>query len=131
MILFQSIVGIWLFTSIVYQGQEIPPPNPALKIYYEFSDTGTNTLRYYREGEHGFCERRAMYEFSGKFLTQEVVWVHPGNASWCNQDVDMRLGTRTSSEAWISEDRLFLEMSMGEEKIIFIWTPQSSAKAIK
>jgi hypothetical protein len=120
----ESLVGVWLFTSVVYQGQEIPRPNPALKMYYEFSDTGTNTLRYSRDGEQGFCERRSIYEFSGKVLTQEVVWVHPGNASWCDQDVDMRLGTRTRSNAWLSQGRFFLEMSLADEKIIYIWTSQ-------
>ena len=124
MTFFESLVGIWLFTSVVYQGQEIPRPNPALKMYYEFSDTGTNTLRYYRDGEQGFCERRSAYEFSGNVLTQEVVWVHPGNASWCDQDVDMRVGTRTRSNAWLSQGRFFLEMSLGDEKIIYIWTSQ-------
>ena len=130
MTIIESLVGIWLFSSIVYQGHEIPPPNPALKISYEFSDTGVNTLRYYREGEEGFCERRAVYDFSSEVLTQEVVWVHPGNAPWCDQDVDMRLGTRTRSHAWLSQGRFFLEMSMGEEKIIYVWTADSSIKGL-
>jgi hypothetical protein len=121
MTLAEPLIGLWLFTSVFYQGHELPPPNPTLHIQYEFADTGVNTLRYYREGENGFCERRALYEYASENLLQEVVWVNPENASWCDQDSDMRLGQRTRNRAWIEDGRFKLEMNLGEETITYIW----------
>jgi hypothetical protein len=117
----QTIFGMWLFTSLIYQGSSMPLPNPNLKIYYEFLDTGINTLRYHREGEMGFCERRAAYEFSGHELAQQVIWVNPQNAPWCGQDTDMQLGNRSWSKAWLENRQFHLTIPMGEEEIIYVW----------
>lgn len=117
----QTIFGMWLFTSLIYQGHSMPLPNPNLKIYYEFLDTGINTLRYHREGEAGFCERRAAFEFSGSTLVQQVVWVNPQNAPWCSQDTDMQLGNQTWSDTWIENHQLHLTIPMGDEEIIYVW----------
>lgn len=116
-----SLVGLWIFTSLLYQGHEIPPPNPALRLQYEFSEDGTNALRYHRDGEQGHCERRALYQFDGESLLQEVVWVDPGNASWCGQDSDMQLGRKTCSRVWFKDGRLYLDIGMGDEIISYIW----------
>lgn len=117
----ESIVGLWFFMNLLYQGQEIPRPNPALQIEYQFSEDGTNSLRYHRDGEVGFCERRALYNFGGETLLQEVMWVNPRNASWCAQDPDMQLGRKTQSHVWFKEGRLYLDIPMGEEVISYIW----------
>lgn len=117
----ESIIGLWLFTSLIYQGQSMPLPNPQLKIHYEFLDTGINTLRYKRDNEEGFCERRAAYEFSGRKLIQQVTWVNPQNAFWCGQDTDMQLGNQSWSDAWIANGKFYLSVPMGEENIIYVW----------
>lgn len=118
----QTLIGLWLFTGLIYQGQQMPLPNPQLKIYYEFQDTGTNSLRYFRDGEEGFCERRAAYEYSGEDLVQQVVWVNPQNALWCNQDTDMQLGNKSWSKAWIDNGHFHLTVPVGEENIIYVWS---------
>ncbi|WP_413558926.1 hypothetical protein [Bdellovibrio sp. HCB209] len=120
----ESIVGLWLFTSLLYQGHEIPRPNPALQIQYEFSEDGTNSLRYHRDDEEGFCERRALYQFAEETLLQEVMWVNPQNASWCGQDSDMQLGRKTLSHVWFKDGRLYLDIGMGDEIISYIWNRQ-------
>lgn len=120
--LLDSVVGIWLFTSLIFQGQSMPVPNPSLKIYYEFQDTGINTLFYQRDGERGFCERRAAYEFSGNNLTQQVIWVNPANAPWCSQDLDMQLGYRSWTQAWLREGKFHLSVMMGEDQLIYVWS---------
>lgn len=122
--LVESLVGLWLFTGLIFQGQSMPLPNPALKIHYQFEDTGINTLYYYREGESGFCERRAAYEFSGERLTQKVIWVNPANAPWCSQDVDMNLGYSSWTQAWLQDGKFHLVVMMGEDQLIYVWTAQ-------
>ncbi|KHD88377.1 MAG: hypothetical protein OM95_09585 [Bdellovibrio sp. ArHS] len=116
-----SILGLWIFTSLIYQGEPMPLPNPSLKIQYQFEDTGMNTLRYHREGEQGFCERRALYEFSEGKLVQQVVWVNPQNAFSCHQDMDMRLGYQSWSKAWLKDGKFYLAVQMGEENLIYVW----------
>lgn len=116
-----ALWGLWFFTSLIYQGNSLPPPNPDLQISYHFEDSGINTLRYFRIGEQGFCERRAIYEFSRDTLRQQVVWLHPDNASWCGQDVDMQLGYESWSPAWLKNGKFHLAVMMGEENLIYVW----------
>lgn len=121
-----ALLGLWLFTSLIYQGQPMPPPNPDLRIYYQFEDTGINTLHYYREGEQGFCERRAVFEYANQNLMQQVVWVHPENAPWCGQDLDMQLGYQSWSPAILQDGKLHLSVQMGDENLIYVWEKQKN-----
>lgn len=116
-----ALLGLWFFTSLIYRGEDLPLPNPALRIQYHFEETGFNTLRYHREGEEGFCERRALYEFSAERLVQQVVWVNPQNAIGCDQDMDMRLGYQSWTPAWIKDGKFHLAVQMGEENLIYVW----------
>ena len=117
----QSIVALWLFSSLIYNGQQIPPPNPMLKIYFQFESNGENTLHYFREGERGYCRRKAHYEFFNKQLKQKINWVDPQNASWCAQDPDMQMGRETTTSAWIEGSSLYLKFPMGEQDLIYVW----------
>lgn len=116
-----SLLGVWMFVGLLYQGQELPPPNPALHIVYSFNSESENILRYWREGEQGFCERRAQYSFGNEQLYQKVVEVHPDNAPWCSQDSDMRLGFESWTTLRHKDGRLYLKVLMGEEDLSFIW----------
>lgn len=118
------LLGIWSFVGLFYQGETLPPPNPALKIQYNFTASGVNTLRYFREGEEGFCERKARYEISEGVLFQEVTELNPDNAVWCSQDSDMRLGTKSWASAFIRDKNLYLAVMMGEEELFYIWARQ-------
>lgn len=116
-----TLIGLWMATALIYQGQTIPLPNPDLRIYYTFEDTGVNTMRYYRENENGSCTRKAVYEFSSNTLKQHVVWTSPENASWCSQDVDMQLEYKSWTQAELKDGKFYLYAQMGEENLIYVW----------
>lgn len=120
-----SLIGIWMFVGILYQGQELPPPNPALRIVYQFQSEQENTLRYWRDGENGFCERKALYSLKGESFYQKVIEVDPDNAMWCDQDPDMRMGFQSWTELREEDGRLLLKVLMGEEVIYYIWERQA------
>jgi hypothetical protein len=117
-----TLLGVWLFTGLIFQGQDMPLPNPNLKIEYHFTENGLNRLFYYREGEQGFCERTARFQFSENTLFQEVLSVNPDNAPWCAQDQDMRAGYKSWSRAWIKNEKFHLAVMMGEEQLVYVWT---------
>ncbi|WP_347357246.1 hypothetical protein [Bdellovibrio sp.] len=120
-----SLLGIWVFVGLLYQDRELPPPNPALNIVYQFNSEHENVLRYWRDGEVGFCERRARYTWQGEELYQKVIETHPENASWCSQDPDMRLGFESWTTLRLKQERLYLKVLMGEENLDFIWERQT------
>lgn len=118
-----SLIGLWFFTSMIYNNSPLPPPNPDLVMSFQFESNGENTLHYYRKNEEGFCERKAHYVFDGASLYQKVFWLHPDNAYWCGNDPDMRLGTEGTNVASISDKGEFhLELNMGDEVITMVWT---------
>ncbi len=117
-----SLLGAWVFVSMLYNDSPLPAPNPDLVMTFEFHADNTNTLRYYRQNELGFCERKADYVFDGQKLQQTVTWVHPDNAIWCSNDSDMRLGTSGSNPARLTADGKFqLDLPLGEEWLTLIW----------
>lgn len=116
------ILGIWFFSSLVYRDQNLPRPNPDLIMSIHFVDTKTNTLKYYRKNENGFCERQADYRIEDGLLYQTVVWVHPENADFCAQDPDMVLGTETRTPVEVNETSLKMQLPLGEEVITYVWT---------
>ena len=101
------------------------PPNPDLTITYQFYADGTNHLHYHRKGQHGSCDRIALYEYSGEELYQQVTWVAPHNADFCSQDPDMQLGTISKTPAYIKGGQFYLTLQMGDESVIFIWNRRS------
>lgn len=121
----QLLYGTWLFVSMLYNGVIMEPPNPNLKIVYEFYSDGTNRLHYHREGEKGSCDRLALYEFDGKQIYQQVTWTAPHNADFCAQDPDMQLGNVTKTAASIVEGQFHLSLRMGEDSVIFVWDRQT------
>jgi hypothetical protein len=117
-----SLIGIWMYSSLIYQGQPIPKPNPDLKMYYTFKSDQQNEIYYYRENENGFCRRTASYEvLDNTRLIQKVVEVDPDNADFCGQDPDMQLGTTTEVNFEIKNDKLYLELQLGEDTLVYVW----------
>ena len=117
----EPILGTWLFLSLIYQGHSMPRPNPSLKITYTFQSDHTNLLHYHHDGEKGFCERRASYEFDGDHIAQKVTWVNPNNAIWCEKDTDMQMDNESWSQAWIENEKLHLVVPLGDEDLIYVW----------
>lgn len=117
-----SLLGLWLFTSILYHGEVQPRPNPHLIMTLNFISDTQNVLKYSRENEDGFCERIAEYSFDGRQLRQKVIATHPANAFYCSQDLDMIVGTQSLNQLEVVSENLLLHLDLGEEKLTYIWT---------
>lgn len=117
-----SLLGLWLFTGIIYQNQESPRPNPDLIMTFHFQDGGRNVLHYHRKNETGFCERESRYSFDGDILYQEVIRVNPQNASYCSSDKDMQLGSISLTPIERVGDRLLMHLNLGDEAFTYIWS---------
>lgn len=117
------LFGIWMFTHILYNGEIQPRPNPDLIMTINFEESGTDILHYYRKGERGTCTREANYTYDGTYLHQKVTSVDPNNSFYCSDDPDMQLGRTSSNVALVKDGKLYLELSMGEDVITYIWTP--------
>lgn len=118
------LLGIWFFTNIIYRGELKPRPNPNLIMTIHFEDTTTNSIRYYRENESGFCERKASYEFKSNILKQKVTWVNPENMPSCSADPDMMMGKESSTKLEASDGQLLLHLAIGPEELIYVWERQ-------
>lgn len=116
-----SLIGLWLFTNIFYQNKELPRPNPDLIMTIHFEDEQTNTLKYFRKNEPGFCERTALYSFDKNRLYQKVIRVNSDNASFCASDTDMQLGAETVTAVEITGGRLLMHLSLADEDFVYIW----------
>ncbi len=116
-----SLIGIWLFTSMFYHGQIIDPPNPNLKLYYTFQNETQNEIYYYRVDEAGFCRRWANYEIKNDFIFQTIHTTDPDNNSNCSPDPDMQLGNISSAHFEIINGKLHLYLPLGDEEIQYIF----------
>lgn len=117
-----TLIGLWLFTSLIYQGSSQPLPNPDLVITLDFYSATENRLKYYRKNEQGFCERTARFSFDGEYLVQEITQVNPLNADFCQTDPDMQLGRVSKNKLEVLGKNLWMHLDLGEEPIIFVWT---------
>lgn len=116
-----SLIGLWLFTSIFYQGQPGPIPNDKLKIYYSFQNEFVNEIYYYRTNETGFCRRWANYQATDSVITQTIDRLDPDNSSSCDSDTDMQLGNSSKVHYEIKDEKLHLYMPLGDEEIQYIF----------
>ena len=119
-----SLIGIWLFTALIYQGNLMDPPNPNLKLYYMFQSTTQNEIYYYRDNEIGHCKRSAEYVADETFIKQTVTDVDPDNNSDCALDTDMQLGNKSQVKYEIIDNKLHLHLPLGEDEIVYIFTKQ-------
>lgn len=120
-----NINGLWRFVGHVYRGEIIPPFNEKLVLTFQFFEDGTDILKWYRIGENGFCERTASYQYDGYYLSQQVIAANPNNAFECGQDTDMRVGTKSISPFYQKNGKMYLELPLGEETLVYIWEKSS------
>jgi hypothetical protein len=116
-----SLIGIWLYSSLIYQGHPTPRPDDSLKMYYSFENNNTNEIFYYRSNEEGFCKRKATYEVKNDEILQTVVSVDENNANFCAQDRDMQIGQVSTVKYSIVDNQLLLELPLGEETLTYVW----------
>lgn len=120
-----TLSGFFLFSYLIFRGAEFPKPNPDLNMWFHFENQSVNTLHYTRANETGFCERKALYDYDGKTLRQKVIWVHPNNANWCTNDPDMQMDKETVSKMTSKENKLFLDLNLGEDVLTLVWIKTS------
>jgi hypothetical protein len=120
-----SLIGAWLYASLIYQGVPMNKPNPDLIMSISFISDTTNEIYYYRNNETGFCKRTAAYIVADGILRQEVIAVDENNASFCSQDTDMQIGNVSNTPYEVKNDQLLLTLPLGEENLIFVWQKQT------
>ena len=117
-----SLLGIWIFSAVFYQGHLMDPPNPNLKLYYSFLSQTRNEIYYYRDDEKGYCKRWAEYKADVQNIEQTVVEVDSQNNSVCSNDSDMLMNTHSVVKYEIINNELNLHLTLGDEEIIYIFT---------
>lgn len=115
------LLGTWQFMSIRYKGQEQPRPNPDLILTLEFSADGVADLKWHRENEPGFCERKAHYSFADGNLTQETFWINPGNSPECGKDPDMQPNKKTVTPARLANGRFETDFNLDTDPLTYLW----------
>lgn len=120
------LLGIWLFTGIVYRGEQQPRPNPNLQLQMMFLNEKQVKVHYSYLGESGFCESISDYDYNAEksLLHTKVTWLNPENSSMCTQDPDMRMNAESYSEAKVDTDKFYLKLQLGDEDVVLIWDRQ-------
>lgn len=121
--------GRWKMVAMNYRGQRIPPPNPHLHLFFEFTEVGLSRMFYWRDNENGFCENRSYYWFheENSMLSQRVVWLNPANRAECAHDPDMRIHAASWTPVDIVEQELLMRVRLGDEDLIYIFQSVKSA----
>ena len=123
-----SLIGLWLYTSVFYRGNEMPLPNPNLQLQIVFLSSEEMKLRYSYSDSSGFCESTSEYKWddANHKLHVQVKSVDSENADFCHGDPDMQVGHESETPIFFKDRRLHLQLNLGEEDIIMILERQSS-----
>lgn len=116
-----GVEGTWQYVAYEFEGVTYEVPRPGLELVFQFHPNGEVNLKWFYDGEDGFCERNAEYEvLKENWLFQKITWVNPANAANCSQDTDMQMGRQTMTHFTRSEKQLFLELELGGKPLIYI-----------
>lgn len=125
----EHLIGIWLYTSLIYQGVPYPRPDTNLQMYFIFNTETENQLFYYRNSETGHCKRTAHYFFEQNKIYQTVTNVDSTNAPECADDPDMQLGRESISDLEVTESCMYLTLPLGDETLTYVWQKADSEGA--
>lgn len=117
-----EIIGLWMYTSLIFQGQPMQKPNPDLIIYFNFTNQYENSILYFRLGQKGFCERTANYSVQQDQLVQKVKATNEDNADFCSQDPDMQINRFSMTQFELKDNQLLLHLPLGEDRLTYVWT---------
>ncbi|MCX7675700.1 MAG: hypothetical protein N2Z70_07720, partial [Bdellovibrionaceae bacterium] len=116
------IYGSWQWSHLLYNGQELPRPNPKLRIQFDFNAGGTSRLYWEREGQTGFCERLAQFSIQGDTLVEMITWVNPNNAAECARDPDMQAGRMSRTPfTFDAQGRLMIRVYVADWDVWYVW----------
>lgn len=117
------LLGLWMFTAMLYQDQRLPPRDPNLKLTYEFRDNGTSRLAWNFGAAGARCEREGLWTVVGEnLLRDQVTWVNPANHATCSDDPDMAMSRVTVTPFAIVGEEFHLRLSFGPEELVYVWT---------
>lgn len=117
-----QLIGLWMYTGLIFHGQPAVKPSPELVIYYQFTNQTENTLFYFRQGDRGFCERKALYSATDRTISQKITEVNQSNSEVCSQDPDMQMGRLATTHFEIINDQLYLYLNLGDDELVYVWT---------
>lgn len=117
-----SLIGIWIFSSLIYNGEVRPLPNENLKLYYIFSSATQNEIYYYRTNESGHCRRFAEYSNNDQYIEQKITEIDADNAAECSLDSDMQPGAYSKVPYSFQNGQLQLNVSMGDDQLIYVFS---------
>jgi hypothetical protein len=120
--MFSQLIGLWMYSGLIFHGAPISKPSPELVIYFQFSSQTENSLFYFRQGQRGFCERTAQYTIKKNYLAQTVKSTNEENADVCSSDPDMQIGKFSMTRFEIVNDQLYLYLSLGDDELIYVWS---------
>ncbi len=118
------LIGMWLYTSLIYNHNPIPRPDNDLQMYFTFVSESENEIFYYRKSQPGFCKRLASYRIEQNYLIQKITATDSKNADFCADDPDMQLGRESKTEFSVNDQTLLLHLPLGDEILTFVWTKQ-------
>lgn len=120
--MFSQLIGLWIYSGLIFHGVPIEKPSPELVIYFQFTSQTENSLFYFRQEQRGFCERKADYTIKGNYLAQTVKSADEENADVCSSDPDMQIGRYSMTRFEIVNDQLYLYLSLGDDELIYVWS---------
>lgn len=125
----EHLIGIWLYTSLIYRGTPIPPLDENLQMYFIFNNENENQLFYYRTSAEGQCRRTATYSYRDNKLYQKIVSADASNAANCSEDPDMQPGRETVSDLEVTENCMYLTLPLGDETLTYVWQKTGAPEA--
>lgn len=116
------LIGLWLYTSVIYQGQEMQIPNPQLQLQMIFVNSTQMKLHYSYTDESGFCESVSEYKYdeTQKILHLNLIETHPENAEFCQKDPDMTPGNKTMTPVYFKNGKLHFELALDDDKLTLV-----------
>lgn len=122
-----TIFGEWKFEELIYNTQRMERSDPALNLRWTFFANGTERL-YWDRGNEDFCERFSHFKYTQNTLQTKVFSLNPLNSLNCSSDPDMQLGVTSETVLEIKNNELWLYVSVGEEKLIYVLKKQEGKK---
>ncbi len=116
-----SLIGIWIYASLIYNGVPVPRPNPDLTMYLVFQNFSENELYYYDRTAGTNCRRTAAYKVDKEVLYQKIIQVDPSNTDSCASDTDMQMSRESFTDVKVDGNNLYMQIPLGDESITYVW----------
>lgn len=127
--LHDQMLGSWVFTKMIYEDNELDPPNPDLRLTFTFFDNGTSRLYWDRKNVPGFCESFSAWTLNPENqaaaistkLMLNTFALNPNNNGDCSKDPDMQLGQKPGVNIWIKDQRLFMVIMLADQDLTYVF----------